>query len=130
MCGSKNTNPLVLTITNKEVNHKGKQRLIHKHINPRTYRTISRPDNNKTHYSFTVTGDTLTVTPAFKSEEAYKRIRNVILKILNNSCEQLDDHGKTCSDFYDCCDCGDNDCGCIYCFSCNACDFCKNNQDD
>jgi hypothetical protein len=30
-----------------------------------------------------------------------------------------------CSDIYNCCDCGDGDCGCAYCFSCNACENCR-----
>ncbi len=36
----------------------------------------------------------------------------------------------TCSDRYNCCDCGgqedDSSCGCSYCLSCNACENCKN----
>jgi len=31
---------------------------------------------------------------------------------------------KDCSYYYDCCDCGGNDCGCAYCWSCNACECC------
>ena len=45
-------------------------------------------------------------------------------------CEHLDYEGNgnnTCSDYYNCCDCGITDgdgCGCAYCWSCNACEFC------
>jgi len=48
-------------------------------------------------------------------------------------CEHLDYEGNgnnTCEDYYNCCDCGGNDCGCRYCWSCNACEFCLNNDDD
>lgn len=30
-----------------------------------------------------------------------------------------------CEDIYNCCSCGDNGCGCAYCWDCNACDTCK-----
>lgn len=30
----------------------------------------------------------------------------------------------TCSDLYNCCDCGGENCGCAYCFSCHACESC------
>lgn len=30
----------------------------------------------------------------------------------------------TCSELFNCCDCGGNDCGCRYCFTCMACEFC------
>lgn len=33
-----------------------------------------------------------------------------------------------CHDLYNCCDCGESDCGCAYCFSCQACDYCKNGE--
>jgi hypothetical protein len=36
----------------------------------------------------------------------------------------------TCTDLYDCCDCGGNDCGCGYCFSCHACEACLNDDED
>lgn len=36
---------------------------------------------------------------------------------------------KSCSDIYNCCDCGGDNCGCIYCWSCNACESCLNNND-
>ena len=38
---------------------------------------------------------------------------------------ELKEKEKTCSDFFNCCDCGGNDCGCGYCWSCKACDNCK-----
>lgn len=34
-----------------------------------------------------------------------------------------------CEDYYNCCDCGNQDgdgCGCAYCWSCNACEDCLN----
>ena len=37
---------------------------------------------------------------------------------------------NTCEDLYNCCDCGDNDCGCSYCWSCNACENCLDGDDD
>lgn len=33
-----------------------------------------------------------------------------------------------CSEIYNCCDCGGNDCGCGYCWSCNACEDCLNEE--
>lgn len=39
-------------------------------------------------------------------------------------CDNLFHTGQSCSELYDCCDCGGNDCGCAYCFSCNACEYC------
>lgn len=36
----------------------------------------------------------------------------------------------TCHDYYDCCDCGGNDCGCQRCFTCNACDHCLDEEQD
>jgi len=30
-----------------------------------------------------------------------------------------------CSDLFNCCDCGGNNCGCDYCSSCNYCESCK-----
>lgn len=35
-----------------------------------------------------------------------------------------------CEQIYNCCDCGGNDCGCVYCWSCNACEACLNGEDD
>jgi hypothetical protein len=34
-----------------------------------------------------------------------------------------------CSDLYNCCNCGGENCGCGGCFSCNACPTCIDNQD-
>ena len=42
----------------------------------------------------------------------------------NDECETIH-KGCDCFDYYRCCDCGGNDCGCLGCFSCNACDVCK-----
>lgn len=30
----------------------------------------------------------------------------------------------TCTELFNCCDCGGSECGCRECFSCNACDHC------
>ncbi|WYV98889.1 hypothetical protein [Stenotrophomonas phage CM2] len=35
-----------------------------------------------------------------------------------------------CSELYTCCDCGDNGCGCGYCFSCNACGACLDESEE
>lgn len=40
------------------------------------------------------------------------------------------DVSLTCSQLYTCCSCGDNDCGCPYCFDCNACEACKEDRAD
>lgn len=45
---------------------------------------------------------------------------------MDNNCENLfDDNTSDCSELYNCCDCGGNECGCAYCWSCNACDICS-----
>ena len=33
-----------------------------------------------------------------------------------------------CSEIYNCCDCGGNECGCPYCWSCNACEECLDDE--
>lgn len=33
-----------------------------------------------------------------------------------------------CGNHYNCCNCGDEGCGCAYCFSCRACDYCKTGE--
>ena len=50
---------------------------------------------------------------------------------MGNKCEGYSHGGDSvqCEDYFDCCDCGGNECGCAYCFSCNACDFCLNDRD-
>jgi len=35
-----------------------------------------------------------------------------------------------CSDLFNCCDCGGNDCGCSYCSSCNICESCEDYDGD
>ena len=47
-----------------------------------------------------------------------------------DNCENITDENKlSCSDMYNCCDCGVEDgeegCGCAYCWSCNTCETCK-----
>ena len=34
----------------------------------------------------------------------------------------------TCGDYYNCCNCGGENCGCTYCFSCNACEYCQTGE--
>ena len=34
----------------------------------------------------------------------------------------------TCGELYNCCSCGDNGCGCAYCYDCKACENCKNDN--
>ena len=36
---------------------------------------------------------------------------------------------QTCSNLYNCCNCGGNNCGCIYCFSCRACEVCMTEEE-
>lgn len=36
----------------------------------------------------------------------------------------LEEGEYSCGELYNCCDCGENECGCEYCFSCNACENC------
>lgn len=38
--------------------------------------------------------------------------------------------GYHCSQMYNCCSCGDNECGCRYCHDCNACETCKENENE
>lgn len=33
-----------------------------------------------------------------------------------------------CSEIFNCCDCGGNDCDCSYCWSCNACEECNGEE--
>lgn len=48
-----------------------------------------------------------------------------------NQCEMISfNHKTSCSDIYNCCNCGGNDCGCRYCFSCNACSRCLDEDDE
>lgn len=110
---------LQIKISNPEVLHKGKQTKIKIFLGH-----CSRVNM----YSFSVDGDTLTVSPILKSQEAYNRIHSGITEILDDNCEQLDDSGNGCSEHYNCCDCGGSGCGCRGCFSCNACDSCLNDD--
>ena len=44
------------------------------------------------------------------------------------NCEHVKTGSKyQCTEIFNCCNCGGNDCGCGYCFSCKACDYCKEN---
>lgn len=54
-----------------------------------------------------------------------KTSENVVLKEKEKFIENTCNNG--CSSLYDCCDCGGNECGCLYCWSCNACEVCLNN---
>lgn len=40
-------------------------------------------------------------------------------------CEEEAVGNRSCSDQYDCCDCGTGECGCQYCWSCRACEVCN-----
>lgn len=51
-----------------------------------------------------------------------KRITPIVISV--ERCEHLQNSKYDCSNLYNCCDCGGNNCGCAYCFSCNACEFC------
>lgn len=79
-------------------------------------------------YEFMLNGERL-IIKSFKSESAADRVKSTVLEILNNMCENLcSDAGMSCSELYNCCDCGGSDCGCAYCSSCNSCDFCLNDD--
>lgn len=59
------------------------------------------------------------------AKEAKKDAKRIIL---NSNCENIKAGSKyPCTEAFNCCDCGGNECGCAYCFSCNACDYCKEN---
>lgn len=47
--------------------------------------------------------------------------------VMDKDCEMVKGGASTsdCGSMFNCCNCGDNDCGCAYCFSCRACDHCK-----
>jgi hypothetical protein len=36
----------------------------------------------------------------------------------------------TCEEYFTCCDCGGNDCGCAYCWSCGACEACQGETEE
>ena len=57
-------------------------------------------------------------------------INNKTMEVVmpENQCEQLEYGECTCSEMYNCCDCGGVDCGCPYCWSCNACATCLNQE--
>lgn len=105
-----------LVISSKDLEHKGKVLLIK--------RFLARCSGKITTYEYSLCGDQLSIKPDFKSQDAYDAVESGILDILGNMCEELDDDGCDCSQHYDCCDCGGNDCGCRGCFSCNACEHC------
>lgn len=77
-------------------------------------------------YEFILTDNTsLTIKP-FKSEQGANRVKELVQDILDNMCENLcGEVALDCSELYNCCDCGGNNCGCAYCWSCNACDECQ-----
>lgn len=46
------------------------------------------------------------------------------------TCERVLEGSRIdCDGMYNCCDCGGNDCGCMYCWSCNACDTCLSSEE-
>ncbi|EKO3607081.1 hypothetical protein M6C35_001989 [Vibrio metschnikovii] len=111
---------LQLKISHPELSHKGKITLIKKYLG-----NIS---GIKTTYGFSIADDACAISPAFKTHDAHDRVERGILDILNDMCEEMDNSGRGCSEFYNCCDCGGNQCGCAYCFSCRACDHCLADQ--
>ena len=43
----------------------------------------------------------------------------------------IEKKARTCVNYgYNCCSCGDNNCGCAYCYDCNTCEACKNDDED
>jgi hypothetical protein len=43
----------------------------------------------------------------------------------DSKCENKQDgQSDECSDLFNCCFCGGDECGCRYCFDCNACEHC------
>lgn len=107
----------ILSIAHPELSHTGKRVLIGQYL--------ERCSGKKTAYAFSVNANQLEISPAFKSMEAYDRVKAGLMDILNDMCDELDSQGQGCTDHYNCCDCGGADCGCRYCFSCNACQKCR-----
>lgn len=107
---------LQLKISSAELSHKGKVALIHDFL--------QRCSGQKTTYSFSIADNGITISPVFKTQEAFDRVETAIWDILNDLCEELDGRGRGCSEHYNCCDCGGHNCGCSGCFSCNACNHC------
>ncbi|MFS1427529.1 hypothetical protein LMH73_010265 [Vibrio splendidus] len=71
------------------------------------------------------------VIKPFKSEQAIAHVKAVVMEFLDDMCENLNsDYAKSCSDLYNCCDCGTGNCGCRYCFSCNACSVCLDEDEE
>lgn len=111
---------LQLRISNTELSRKGKIVLIKEYL--------ARCSGKKNPYTFTVIGTEIVVSPEFRTKNAFTSVESGILEILNNMCEEIDERGRCCSEHYNCCDCGGNECGCAYCFSCNACSHCLNDE--
>lgn len=40
-------------------------------------------------------------------------------------CVYWDHYKATCSEMYNCCSCGDGQCGCPYCYDCRKCEHCE-----
>lgn len=107
---------LILTIASEELLHRGKVILIKQYL--------KRCSSARTTYGFSIIGNQLSITPEFKTQDAFNRVETGISEILGYMCRELDNSGYGCLQHYNCCDCGGNNCDCSYCFSCNACDQC------
>lgn len=81
-------------------------------------------------YSFNLENKINLNVASFKSIGGAERVKAHILEILNDMCENLNsDITADCSELYNCCDCGGNECGCAYCWSCNACSECHSENE-
>ncbi|MBD1389471.1 hypothetical protein IC617_08530 [Neiella sp. HB171785] len=114
------TSSLELRIPHASQIHRGKVTLIAAYL--------ERGSSAKTQYALSIDGDELVVSPPFRTEQAFKHVQNGIGDILAIDCDELDNQGDTCSEHYNCCDCGGNQCGCRGCFSCNACHLCTGEE--
>lgn len=103
--------PLFISISSDQLSVPVKLKQAKAYVNKYGYEFILEDKHN------------VTIMP-FKSQSAAERVKEHVLDILNDMCENLNSSGVGCSSMYRCCDCGDHSCGCAYCWSCNACDVC------
>lgn len=115
MCNS--NGEMVLSITSAELAKPGKLRQVRGYVrNVRKEMVLEE-------------GTKLTIK-AFKSQLGVDRVKEGINEILDNDCENINcEVARDCSELYNCCDCGGNNCGCAYCFSCNACETCLGEEE-
>lgn len=107
---------LTLTISHSQHIREGHRELIRQ--------SLVRSSSAYTRYTAEITHNIVTVLPTFKSEAALKRVSASIFEILAIKCEEMDPRGQCCAEHYNCCDCGNAQCGCPGCYSCRACDSC------